>query len=87
MYETTRHESAQPAPLKTAAAHTPSKDQLIPIALVKAEFAAVSDMTIWRWIEQGIFPRPDAIINKTRYWRRGTLEQWRLDRLNSEAAA
>ena len=36
----------------------------------------VSEMSVWRWIEKGIFPPPDLRINGRRYWREGTYSGW-----------
>jgi hypothetical protein len=57
----------------------PDDDDYVPAAIVKKENGIVSDMTLWRWLRdpQIQFPAPDAIINGRRYWKRGTLRQYR----------
>jgi hypothetical protein len=36
----------------------------------------VSDMSVWRWVDQGIFPPPDLRINGRKYWREETYTKW-----------
>ena len=38
-----------------------------------------ADMTIWRWVRQGLFPKP-LIINRRRYWRASDIERWLAER-------
>jgi predicted DNA-binding transcriptional regulator AlpA len=47
---------------------------------VRAICGNVTNMTIWRWTEEGKFPKPDQIINGRRYWERGTIERWKAGR-------
>jgi predicted DNA-binding transcriptional regulator AlpA len=44
---------------------------------VRTRYGNVSDMAIWRWLqdEQLNFPRP-LMINKRRYWKLSDLGQW-----------
>jgi predicted DNA-binding transcriptional regulator AlpA len=44
----------------------------------------VTGMTIWRWVNKGIFPPPDFRINGRKYWREGTYTDWLMAR--AEAA-
>jgi predicted DNA-binding transcriptional regulator AlpA len=41
----------------------------------------VSDMTIWRWLQNAElkFPKP-TVINRRRYWLLEELEQWERER-------
>jgi predicted DNA-binding transcriptional regulator AlpA len=36
----------------------------------------VSDMSVWRWVDKGIFPPPDLRINGRKYWREETYTKW-----------
>jgi predicted DNA-binding transcriptional regulator AlpA len=37
----------------------------------------ISDMTIWRWLNNPVlnFPKP-LIVNRRRYWRHAEIEAW-----------
>jgi len=35
----------------------------------------VTDMTLWRWMERGIFPRPKK-INRRNYWKLVEVQAW-----------
>jgi predicted DNA-binding transcriptional regulator AlpA len=37
---------------------------------------AIADMTLWRWMQAGVFPTPDLHINRRRYWRVATVSAW-----------
>jgi predicted DNA-binding transcriptional regulator AlpA len=45
----------------------------------------VSDMTIWRWERNGLFPR-HLVINGRNYWRLSELRDW-VDRQQRAASA
>jgi predicted DNA-binding transcriptional regulator AlpA len=45
----------------------------------------VSDMTIWRWERDGLFPR-HLVINGRNYWRLSELRDW-VDRQQRAASA
>ena len=44
---------------------------------VKARCGGVSDMTLWRWLNdpQSDFPQP-RYFRKRRYWREDELQEW-----------
>lgn len=52
----------------------------IPASTVRAMCAGVSDMTLWRWLNNPEidFPRP-IYIGKRRYWKEAEVIEW-LDR-------
>lgn len=39
------------------------------------QMVAISDMSIWRWIRQGLFPRPMKIHGRN-YWLKSELDAW-----------
>ncbi|WOI29358.1 helix-turn-helix transcriptional regulator [Sulfitobacter dubius] len=49
---------------------------LLPAAAVREKFG-VTDMTLWRWLddEELSFPRP-IYIKRNRYWREDDLAAW-----------
>lgn len=55
-----------------------TEDQLVPAAPLKAEFGNVSDMWLWRRLNDpdDDFPRPIYIAGR-RYWRRGEVEEYK----------
>jgi predicted DNA-binding transcriptional regulator AlpA len=46
----------------------------------------VSDMTIWRWVRDGVFPKPVS-INRRNYWRTEDIEAWLAERSASRGEA
>lgn len=56
----------------------------IPAAMVREICGGVSDMTLWRWLNDPTlnFPRPIYIGNR-RYWREADILEW----LDSQEAA
>jgi predicted DNA-binding transcriptional regulator AlpA len=34
----------------------------------------IDKATLWRWINQGQFPKPDLVINRKRFWRLSTID-------------
>lgn len=55
----------------------PNLETLIPASRVKQMFGEISDMTLWRWLNEAElgFPQP-VRINGRRYWRTETLLEW-----------
>ena len=49
-------------------------DRLLPRRELRT-FVPVSDMTIWRWERNGLFPR-HLSINGRNYWRLSELSDW-----------
>jgi len=47
---------------------------------------SVSRITVWRWAQQGRFPRPVRLGENCTRWRRADVEAWEQARL-AEAAA
>jgi predicted DNA-binding transcriptional regulator AlpA len=45
----------------------------------------VCDMTIKRWIESGVLPRPEMTINRLKYWDESVIEQYERDRMKAHA--
>ncbi len=50
-------------------------DILLNSRLVRKSRGDCSDMTLWRHIKAGIFPPPDVVINRQRYWRKSTVKK------------
>lgn len=42
-------------------------DSLVSRATLRS-LVPIADMTLWRWIKQGLFPQP-LVLNRRRYWR------------------
>jgi predicted DNA-binding transcriptional regulator AlpA len=51
-----------------------STERLLPRRELRA-LVPVSDMTIWRWERDGLFPR-HLTINSRNYWRLSELRDW-----------
>ena len=51
--------------------------KLIPAATVRELCGGVSDMTLWRWLDNPAldFPRP-IYISRRRYWRQADVLAW-----------
>lgn len=47
---------------------------------VLAEFAPVNRTTWWRWVKQGIAPKPVILGPKTIAWREDDLIKWQEER-------
>lgn len=45
---------------------------------VKTFFGGISDMTLWRWMQNRDFPAPKKIAGRN-YWDSSEVEQWRTD--------
>jgi predicted DNA-binding transcriptional regulator AlpA len=61
--------------LTTAGPH--SGRSLMSSKLVAADAGGVTIMTLWRWMRDGTFPKPDCVINNRNYWKRETVERWK----------
>lgn len=62
---------------------TDTRDALVPQQTARQEvFGAVCDMTIWRWVRDGVLPAPIKIRGRN-YWRRSELDAW----IEEQAAA
>lgn len=53
-------------------------DKRIAAPEVRAICGNISDMTLWRWLNERDFPKP-TYIGRRRYWRETELSAW-LDR-------
>lgn len=42
----------------------------------KAVRGCKSDSTLWISIKEGLFPPPDKVIKRVRYWKASTLREW-----------
>ena len=51
--------------------------QMIPVAGVKQMLGGISDMTVWRWLNDPTmnFPRP-TYLGRRRYWRQAEVLAW-----------
>ena len=51
--------------------------KLISASAVRDALGGVSDMTLWRWLDDPamMFPRP-VYIGRRRFWRETDIEQW-----------
>lgn len=58
--------------------------RLIPAKEIRAMFGSVSDMTLWRWLQDESlgFPRPTVIRNR-RYWDADAIEGFQQRTINS----
>jgi predicted DNA-binding transcriptional regulator AlpA len=65
----------------------PSGDVYLAAKQLRARYD-VSDMTIWRWLddEKLSFPRP-IYINRRRYWKLRDIEAWERSRARTMEAA
>ncbi len=52
-----------------------SPERRINAAAVRHLCGSVSDMTLWRWLDQRGFPRPVYIASR-RYWRQVDVLDW-----------
>ncbi len=52
-------------------------NQLIPSKPLREKLGGISDMTLWRWLNNPEidFPRP-IMISKRRYWRELGIDEW-----------
>lgn len=55
---------------------------------VCARFGNISDMTLWRWLNNRAlgFPSP-LVINRRRYWRLAEIEAWERSQASKREAA
>lgn len=53
----------------------PHPERRINAATVRSICGNVSDMTLWRWLDQRDFPKP-VYIAKRRYWRESDIVNW-----------
>lgn len=53
----------------------PPKKRLINTRSVGQRYGGLNPRTIQRWVEQGVIPPPDQIINNRHYWDEDRLEQ------------
>jgi hypothetical protein len=53
---------------------------------VKQRYGGLSDMGLWRWInnERLLFPKP-LVVNARRYWWQHDLERWERSRSTSNS--
>lgn len=63
--------------------HRTMKERLLPRRELRS-LVPVSDMTIWRWERDGVFPR-HLSINGRNYWRLSEVFDW-IDRQQSAGA-
>ena len=61
-------------------------DTMLTSRQVREACGNVSDMTIWRWLQEAGFPQP-IYQNRRRYWRAGDVAAWWDARASTEAAA
>lgn len=53
------------------------ENKLIPAAAVRDTLGGVSDMTLWRWLNDPALNFPQPIrIQKRRYWRENEIAAW-----------
>jgi predicted DNA-binding transcriptional regulator AlpA len=53
------------------------ESKLIPSAVVREICGGISDMSLWRWLNNHdlAFPRP-VVIQRRRYWWKSDVEAW-----------
>ena len=68
--------------------HTTLPDTRLTGPQICARFGDISDMTLWRWLQNDelAFPKP-LVINRRRYWRLADIEAWERTRAASQVAA
>ena len=67
-------------------AHTASRDgRCATAAQVRSRYGNISDMTLWRWLQDANlrFPKP-LTINGRRYWKISDLEAWEISQTSKE---
>ena len=77
--EATLQIAQTPARPRVKPAQPADDDTLLTSAQVRAQAGGVSSMCIWRWTRDPrvMFPEPDVIINKRKYWMAGTIRQFK----------
>ena len=50
-------------------------ESLVPIQQLR-NVVNVSDVTLFRWIRDGKFPKPAKRMNRIRYWKVADIQQW-----------
>jgi predicted DNA-binding transcriptional regulator AlpA len=65
-----------------------SRRTYVSAAQVRARYAGVSDMTLWRWLDNKNlgFPKP-LYINRRRFWDESDLIAWERTRRPSDGEA
>lgn len=60
--------------------------KLIPSATVREICGGISDMSLWRWLNDPAmhFPRP-LVISRRRYWREADIANWIAERERAAA--
>ena len=60
--------------------------KLIPSATVREICGGISDMSLWRWLNDPVmgFPRP-LVISRRRYWREADIANWIAERERAAA--
>lgn len=58
-------------------------DELIQAAEVRRIFGGVSDMSLWRWLDNPDlnFPRP-IVISRRRFWRKTEIAEWQKSQMD-----
>jgi predicted DNA-binding transcriptional regulator AlpA len=51
-----------------------NKAKLLKASAVSERYGCVSDMTLWRWVRDGVIPHP-VKINGRNYWREADLDE------------
>lgn len=52
-------------------------DKLLSSRTVRSELGEISEMTVWRWVQDGILPQP-VKINRRNYWHQSDIERVKL---------
>ncbi len=64
---------------------TTQSEKRIQAAQVRAMCGEISDMTLWRWLQERQFPQP-IYIGRRRYWREADVIAWLEAQATSAAA-
>jgi hypothetical protein len=84
------HSHTAPPPTTPRLGVATDDHALLPTDQVRALVGGVTDMCLWRWTrdERVLFPKPDVVINRRRYWRFATIQAWRerMERATPKAA-
>ena len=54
---------------------------------VMRRYADISQMTLWRWLRDGILPPPDLVRNRLRFWREDRLDAHDAEKMRNRSAA
>ena len=74
---TPKHASTEKAPSNDVTVDAKSSDRLLQAEEVREKLGNISDMTLWRWLDDPDmgFPKP-IYLRRRRFWRQSVLLAW-----------